>query len=180
MKRDMLIPLIMGIGMIVIALVVSSSLPIVVVFIPGVIITFFVYLKTFYRKTPEAGNILPLYLLALGFQFIHFLEEYVTGFCIEVPKLLAQDAYPVDYWVAFNMVAYFLFILGGIILLKRKTEYMMIPLFFIVVGVVLNTVGHLLISLYVGGYFPGLYSALLYVVVGPILVGRIVRETSVI
>jgi hypothetical protein len=54
---------------------------------------------------------------------------------------------------------------------------MIIPLFFIIVGVLLNAIGHIMASIYVGGYFSGLYTALLYVVIGPIMMNRILNET---
>ena len=178
MKKDILSPLIIGVVMIGILLIVSSTLPTVLIFIPGVILTYVFYKFTAYRKTPNPERILPIYLLALGIQFLHFTEEYITQFTIEVPKLLNQEEYPKDYWLIFNMIAYFIFILGGIILFKRIKELMMIPLFFIVVGVILNSIGHILISIYVGGYFSGLYTALLYLIIGPILIKRILNETG--
>jgi len=177
-NKPLLIPLIIVIIAITIFLFVSSTLTSVFVFIPGVIITYVIYLNTFYKKTLNPERILPLYLLLLGIQFIHFTEEYLTDFTIEVPKLLGQAEYPQDYWLIFNMIAYFIFIIGGIILFKRIKEFMIIPLFFIIVGVMLNSIGHIVISIYVGGYFSGLYSALIYVVLGPILIKRIFAETK--
>ena len=52
--------------------------------------------------------------------------------------------------------------------------------FFIVVGVMLNSIGHIIIALYVGGYFSGLYSALAYLIVGPMLIKRIFDETRLV
>jgi hypothetical protein len=129
---------------------------------------------------PNPERILPLYLLALGIQFIHFTEEYLTDLTLVVPKLMSHEEYPVDYWLVFNMVAYSVFIIGGIILFKRIKELMIIPLFFILVGVMLNSIGHILIAIYVGGYFSGLYSALVYVVIGPILMKRVLDEAKII
>ena len=180
LNKDIVIPL--GIAIIAIAIfwIVSLTLNSVIVFIPGVIVSYIFYLNTFYRKTPSPKRILPLYLLALGIQFIHFTEEYLTDFTIEVPKLLGLEEYPMDYWVVFNMLAYSVFIIGGIILFKRIKEFMIIPLLFILVGVVLNSIGHILIAIYVGGYFSGLYSALIYVIIGPILMKRVLDETKVV
>ena len=180
LKREkfLLIPLLVAIVAIVLFLFVSSTLTSVLIFIPGVIVTFIFYLKTYYKSTSNPERILPLYLFALGVQFLHFTEEYLTNFIIEVPKLLGQESYPKDYWVIFNMVAYFVFIIGGIILFKQIKELMIIPLFFIIVGVLLNSVGHILLSLYVGDYFPGLYTALIYIVIGPILIKRILEVKS--
>ena len=180
MKKSLSIPLMITIAAIAAFWIVSSTLTSVIVFIPGVIITFIIYLNTFYRKVPNPDSILPLYLLALGIQFIHFTEEYLTDFNVEIARIIGQDAYPMDYWVTFNMVAYFFFIIGGIILFRKIKELMIIPLFFIVVGVILNAVGHIILSIYVGGYFSGLYSALLYVVIGPILIKRLLEETKML
>jgi len=180
MKKSLSTPFLIGIAAIAIFLIVSSTLTSVLVFIPGVIVSYLLYLKTFYEKTPNPERILPLYLFALGIQFLHFTEEYLTDFTIEIPRLLGQEAYPTDYWLVFNMVAYFVFILGGIILFKQIKELMIIPLFFILVGVLLNSFGHIMISIYVGGYSSGLYTALIYAVIGPILMKRVLDETKVI
>jgi len=118
--------------------------------------------------------------LALGIQFIHFTEEYLTGFTIEVSKLLGQAAYPVDYWLVFNLVAYFVFVIGGIILFRKIRMLMIIPLFFILVAVLLNSIAHILISIYVGGYFSGLYSALILFIIGSILMKRVFDGSKVV
>jgi len=177
MNRYTFIPLITGIIMIAIFIMVASTLTSVWAFIPGVIISYIFYLNTYNKKSPEPERILPLYLLALGIQFIHFTEEYLTDFTSEIPKLFDQEPYPMDYWIVFNMIAYFVFILGGIILFKRKKEFMIIPLFFILVGVVFNSIAHILLSIYAGGYFPGLYTAIIYAVLGPVLMKKIFDET---
>jgi len=178
LNKHVLIPLVIASIAIAIFWIVSLTLNVVIVFIPGVIATYLLYLNTFYKKTPNPERILPLYLLALGIQFIHFTEEYLTDFTVAIPNLLGQEEYPKDYWLIFNMVVYFIFIIGGIILFKKIKELMIIPLFFILVGVLLNSIGHILISLYVGGYFSGLYTALIYVIIGPILIKRVLDETK--
>jgi len=177
-NKNKIIPLMVAIIAIVIFWIVSSTLTSVIVFIPGVIISYILYLNTFYKKTPDPEKILTFYLLALGVQFIHFTEEYLTDFTVVVPKLMGQEEYPLDYWLIFNMVAYFIFIIGGIILFKKIKELMIIPLFFILVGVLLNSIGHILIAIYIGGYFSGLYSALIYVVIGLILMKKVLDETK--
>ncbi len=178
MNKYLLIPLMIGILMIIIFISVAQTLTSVWIFIPGVILTFVVYLKTYYKRIPDPLKVLPLYLLLMGIQCLHFAEEYVTDFHVELPNLLGQEPYPLDYWLTFNMTAYFFFIIGGIAIYKKKKEYMILPLFFIVIGVLLNGLGHVLLSIYSGGYFPGLYSALLYVLLGPILIKRIVYDAT--
>ena len=177
-NQRIIIPLFIAIVMIAIFWVVSQTLTSVVVFIPGVVVTYIIYQNTFYKKVPGPDRILPLYLTALGIQFIHFTEEYLTNFTVEVPKLLGQQEYPVDYWIGFNMLTYSVFVFGGIILFKQNRELAIIPLFFIVVGVMLNSIGHIMIAIYVGGYFSGLFSAIIYIAIGPALMKRVFDETK--
>ena len=178
MNKPLLVPILIGFTTIAIFIFVSATLTSVWVFIPGVLLTFVVYLKTYYKKVAGPERILPYYLLLLGIQFLHFTEEYLTDFTKALPELMGQDEYPMDYWIVFNMVAYFIFIIGGIILFKKMKEFMIIPLFFIVVGVLLNSVAHILLSIYVGGYFSGLYTSLIYVIIGPLLIKMILEETN--
>ncbi len=173
MQKSIYIPLLVASMAIVLLIWSSKWLPIVIVFVPGVVLAFVVYLFTFYKHPPEPGKLLPLYLLALGIQFLHFAEEYVTGFTVELPKLLGQEEYSKEVLVIFNMVAYFVFALGGIALYKKSREWMIIPIFFILVGVVFNSIAHILTTVYVGGYFPGLYTAIVYLFIAPILLKRI-------
>jgi len=179
MNKHIIIPLSIVFISILVFFKVATNLSSVLLFIPGILVTYIVYLNTFYKHTPKPDRILPLYLLLLGVQFLHFAEEYLTGFHIEVPKLMGQEAYSLDYWTTFNMVAYFIFTLGGIIIFKRLKEYMIVPLFFIIVGVILNSIGHILISMCMGGYFPGLYTSFVYLVVGPIIIKIILEETKI-
>ncbi len=122
---------------------------------------------------PAPDQILPLYLLALSIQMLHFTEEYLTSLVTELPAILGQDPYPEDFWLVFNMSAYSLFLLGGIVLHKRIKELAIIPIFFILVGVVLNAVGHIGLAVYTNSYFPGLYTALFFLFLGPPLLKTI-------
>ena len=147
------------------------------VFVPAAIITFLIYLITLYKHMPSPSDILPLYLLALAIQMLHFAEEYIMNFTTAMPALLGQEPYPNDYWLVFNMAAYFVFILGGIALFKKRKEYAIIPLFFILAGVLLNGMAHIALSIYSGAYFPGMITAILYLVIGPVLLKRIFNNT---
>ena len=139
-------------------------------FVPAAVITFLVYLNSFYKSMPPPRKILPLYLGALSIQMLHFGEEYLTGFVVELPRLLGQEPYPEDYWLVFNMAAYSFFIIGAIVLYKKIREFAVLPLFFILVGVILNPIAHLGLTIYKGAYFPGLYTAILYFFLMPFVV----------
>ena len=173
MSRHVYIPIGISVLAIVIFSLVAQIMGVVWIFIPATIITLLVYFKSFYRHMPEPSRILPLYLFALGVQMLHFAEEFLYGFVADMPALFGEQPYPVDSWLFFNMAAYFIFIVGGIALFRKNKEYAIIPLFFIVVGVVLNGIGHVGLSIYNGGYFPGLFTAVVYLFIGPVLIKRI-------
>jgi hypothetical protein len=155
----------------------SFKMNIVLIFVPGVLLSYLVYLKTFYKKAPEPNHFLPIYLFALGIQLLHFAEEYIYDFTAKMPELLGEkEAYSTSYWVAFNMIAYFVFIIGGIALFKKHKSLLIIPIFFILVGVFLNSMGHIFLSIYTGDYFPGLYTSFIYIAMIPSLVKKIMRH----
>jgi hypothetical protein len=179
MNKAVYTTIFLGISAILALWFTANFLPIVYVFIPGVLISMVFYFRTAYFKAPYPDKLLPLYLLALGIQMLHFAEEYLTHFNVKVAQLFGHDPYPLDALLAFNMVAYFFFILGGIILYKMIRELMFIPLSFILLGVVFNGVVHLATAIYSGGYFPGLYTGLIYLVLGPMLLRTVWKETRV-
>ena len=178
MDKSIYIPL--GITVLAVGLFswVAQIIGAVWVFVPATIVTFFIYLGTFYKHMPSPSQILPLYLLALSIQMLHFAEEYVANFTTALPALFGQEPYPTDYWLVFNMVAYFIFILGAVVLFKKQKEYAVIPLFFILVGVLMNGIAHVGLSIYSGGYFPGMITAIPYLVIAPVLIKRIFKTPS--
>ncbi len=165
--------------MIVTFILISNGPTLLVTFVPGVIVAYIFYFLTFYKKQPAPNKILPLYLFALGIQFLHFTEEYLTGFNHKFPALFDAPEYPIELFVSFNMFAYFLFILGAIFIYKKIKPLMMIPLFFIIYGIVGNAIAHVIFALVSEGYFPGLITALLYWVIGPIIIKTIWKETGI-
>ncbi|MGI9545910.1 MAG: hypothetical protein ACR2MM_01635 [Flavobacteriaceae bacterium] len=176
--RTIYIPLFISILAIGIFYWVGFIISAVWLFVPATIITFLIYLSTFYKKMPAPNQILPIYLLALSIQMLHFAEEYLTGFVVELPLLFGQDPYPEDYWLVFNMAAYAFFIIGGIVLLKRIKELAFIPLFFILVAAIFNPIAHLGLSIYKAGYFPGLYTAVIYIIIAPFLIKLIFKDVD--
>jgi hypothetical protein len=177
MNRDVFIPILIAIGMTSAFTYFSSGLSLIVTFVPGVILALIFYFLTIFNKQPEPDKILPLYLLALGIQFIHFAEEYITGFNYKFPALFDSPEYPLNTFVAFNMLAYFMFILGAIMIYRKIKPPMIIPLFFVLYGIVGNAIAHVVFCIVAGGYFPGIYTASIYWIIGPIIMKRIWNET---
>jgi hypothetical protein len=131
------------------------------------------YFLTSYRKMPKTERILPVYLLTLAIQFLHFTEEYVYGFHYRVSELMeGTPPFKANTFVAFNMIAYFLFLLAGLGIYKG-VKWAMVLVWFFTFTVLGNAVWHPLLAVRVGGYFPGLFTSFAYWIVGPILFVRL-------
>jgi len=148
-------------------------------FAPAMVLAFVCYLRTSYREMPKAERILPVYLVALAIQFLHFTEEYVYGFQFRVVEIMAgMPPFNVNVFVAFNMIAYCLFLLAGLGMYKGM-KFPMIIVWFFAICVMGNAIWHLLLTLRVGGYFPGLYTSFAGWILGPILLKRLWGQESV-
>jgi hypothetical protein len=169
---DLIVPALIAIISIVIFFLVHPAQKFV--FVPAMIIAFVCYLCTSYREMPKAERVLPIYLIALAIQFLHFTEEYLYGFDYRVSELMAgMPPFKLNVFVTFNMVAYCLFILAALGIYKGVKFSMIIVWFFTLGGVIGNAIWHPLFALKVGGYFPGLYSSFAYLIIGPILLKRL-------
>jgi hypothetical protein len=145
-------------------------------FVPVMIAAFVCYLRTSYRQMPQVERVLPVYLVALAIQFLHFTEEYVYGFHQRVTEITAgMPPFNVNVFVAFNMIAYALFLLAGLGMYKGLKSPMIIVWFFAIVFLA-NAIWHLLLALRVGGYFPGLYTSFAGWILGPMLLRRLWPE----
>lgn len=144
------------------------------VFVPVMVAAFICYLQTSYREMPKPETALPIYLIALAIQFLHFTEEYIYGFQTRVTEIMAgMPPFDENVFVAFNMIAYCLFLLAAVGMYKGMKFPMIIVWFFVFGGAIGNAIWHPLLALRVGGYFPGLYTSFLYWIVGPILLRRL-------
>ncbi|MBT8236511.1 MAG: HXXEE domain-containing protein [Bacteroidia bacterium] len=151
------------------------------IFICGILITLlFFYALIQPEQFPEPGKLLPLYLIALSVQFLHFLEEYHGKLYEKLPILFDFAPVDRDAFITFNMVAYSIFILGALAIYGKKKQFMLIPLFFILVGTVANAVFHCLLALWQGAYFPGLYTALIYLILGPMMLRILLRQKGLV
>ena len=115
-------------------------------FVPAMVLAFICYLHTSYREMPKVERILPVYLLALAMQFLHFTEEYVYGFQFRVAEIMAgMPPFSVNAFVAFNMIAYCLFLLAGLGMYKGM-KFPMIIVWFYAICVLGNAIWHLLLT----------------------------------
>jgi len=169
---DLVAPIAIAIGAIVIFFLVHPLQK--YFFVPAMILALVCYFQTSYRKMPKPERVLPLYLLALAIQFLHFTEEYVYGFHVRVVEILdGTPPFSADVFVAFNMIAYCLFLLSGLGMYKGMKFPMIVVWFFTIAATVGNAVLHPLLAVRVGGYFPGLFTSFAYLIVGPVLFMRL-------
>ena len=173
MSRDLLLPTLIAALLIAAFSVFSSGLSLIVTFVPGMVLAYVFYLLTFYRKLPDPDRFLPLYFVALGVQFLHFAEEHVTHFDVAFPALFNAEPYPHNLFVSFNMVAYFMFVLGGLAVYWRLKPLTLIALFFVSYGVLGNAIAHAVFAVVSGGYFSRLYTSFAYWLLAPLLLRNI-------
>jgi hypothetical protein len=170
--KDVVAPVAISIGAIVIFFLVHPIQKFF--FVPAMIVALVCYFLTSYRKMPKPERVLPLYLLALAIQFLHFTEEYLYGFHLRVSEILyGIPPFNANVFVAFNMIAYCLFLLGGLGMYRGIKFPMIAVWFFTIAGVLGNAVLHPLLAVRVEGYFPGLFTSFAYWILGPILFMRL-------
>lgn len=153
----------------------SSGASLQVTFVPGALVSL-ALVVLLYRTgapLPTPARALPVYAVAMGWQVLHFAEEYQTGFAAQFPELYGGPPYPLATFVWFNMASYLLFsaaTFGAVV--HRRSALLMPSLFFVVYGTLGNAVAHVVWAVMAGGYFPGLVTACGYFVIGPVLLSR--------
>lgn len=142
-------------------------------FVPSMAGSLALYMLTFRKRMPNPDAIAPFYFLALAWQLVHFVEENSTGFRYRWPiEIFGAKPYGERQYVAINALSYAVFIAGGVALLKRRPEFSLPAIFFAVMAVMYNGVQHPIYSYMVKGYFPGLFTGLVDLAVGPFLLKR--------
>jgi hypothetical protein len=151
--------------------------PLVVTFVPGLVVAWgvFAWLHVSQTALPKGGTLYTLYYGVFAWQFIHFFEEYLTGFRSLFPELYGATPYSDALFVGINMFSYFVFAIGFILVFEKGLKFLLIPvLFYIVYGAIGNAIAHVWWVIWTGGYFPGFVTALAYWILGPLLLSRFV------
>jgi hypothetical protein len=110
----------------------------------------------------RVGRIAAVAVAAHG---IHFIEEWRAAFGVRFPELLGLTPWPGSFLVAFN-VFWIVVWIAAIVLLRVPSRVVLFPIWFLAIASAVNGVAHPLLSLAVGGYFPGLWSSPVVGVVG--------------
>jgi len=124
----------------------------------------------------DATAVLPIYLLAIAVQCLHFTEEYITGFQHQFPRLFEQDWSDARF-VAFNMLWLALFVLAALGVYRRVQLAYLIVIFLALIGGVGNGTAHIVLSAMYRRYFPGVITAPFCLFVGVALLIRLFTRT---
>lgn len=169
-KKDLIIGTVIALVMGTIFAFLSSGMSLIVTFIPGLIFTWLTFVWLYAKKIelPDGSEFLPIFFALLAVQFLHFAEEFITGFRINFPVLYGGTEYSEGLFVVFNMLSYFIFTVACIFVFTKGIRFLLIPvLFFIIYGAIGNAVSHTWWSIYLQSYFPGFFTAQIYWILGP-------------
>jgi hypothetical protein len=179
-----------GIGTVIVVLmaVLFASVggrPLTFTFIPGLFVSWLIYLWMYRNKTelPEWSTFSPIYFLTIAWQFIHFTEEYLTGFYNRFPSLYGHTPYPLYLFISFNMVSYFVFVVACLLVFTKSLKFLAVPvLFFLVYGAMGNAITHTWWVILQKSYFPGFYTAQVYWILGPLALSTFIgsRRTTLL
>jgi hypothetical protein len=143
----------------------------------GLVLAYGVWVTARWRS--DAAAVLPIYLLAVAVQCLHFTEEYVTGFQHQFPRLFGDDWSDARF-VTFNMLWLAAFVLAGVGVYRRFQLAYIIVLFLALIGGVGNGTAHLVLSATYRRYFPGVITAPFCLLVGIMLLSRLFTGTRVL
>jgi hypothetical protein len=156
----------------------SSGMSLIVTFIPGLVFTWvtLVWLYVTRTKLPSGERFLPAFFALLAVQLIHLAEELTTGFLVKFPLLYGGRPYSQDFFVAFSVVSYCVVTVCCILAFTQGLRFLLMPaLFFVIYAGIGNAIAHTWWSLSLRAYFPGLVSAQIFWVAGPLVLHRLTR-----
>lgn len=142
----------------------------------GLVMAYVLWVGTRWADSP--GDVLPMTLLAIAVQCVHFTEEYLTGFQCRFPLLMGyvwSDA----RFLTFNMTWLAIFVLAALGVYRRVALAYLVILFLALAGGLGNGIGHLLLCVRQGGYFPGAITAPICLLVGIGLLAKLFGRSSV-
>jgi|HubBroStandDraft_1064217.scaffolds.fasta_scaffold31406_2 hypothetical protein len=141
----------------------------------ALVIAYLLWVALPWNNDPAA--VLPMCLLAIAIQCLHFGEEFLTGFPRQFPKLMGYEWSDARF-VEFNMAWLVVFILAALGVYRSVPLAYLVVLFLAVGGGVGNGAGHLLLCAMQGRYFPGAVTAPFCLLVGIVLLGRLFRKSA--
>jgi hypothetical protein len=177
--HDLIIGVVMAFIMGTTFALLSSGSSLIVTFVPGAIVTALTFGWLYLKQVPlpQGNSFIPAFVGLLAIQFLHFGEEFSTGFATDFPALYGGVPYSANLFVLFNMAAYFVFTVACLVAFGTRRWFLLMPaLFFIIYGAIGNAIAHTWWSVYLGAYFPGLVTAQAYWIGGPLVLGKLMGQ----
>jgi len=140
----------------------------------GLVLAYAVWFTAGWKNDPAA--VLPIYLVAIAVQCLHFTEEYLSGFQRQFPIQFGYE-WSDRRFVGFNMLWLAVFVIAGLGVYRRVQLAYLVVLFLAIIGGVGNGASHLVLSAMYRRYFPGLFTAPFCVLIGIILLTRLFAGT---
>ncbi|MGB9652520.1 MAG: HXXEE domain-containing protein [Candidatus Cybelea sp.] len=140
----------------------------------GLVVAYLLWIKAPWKDEPAA--VLPVYLVAIAVQCLHFTEEYLTGFQRQFPGLIGYEWSDARF-VAFNMAWLAVFVVAALGVYRQVRLAYLVVLFVAVAAGVGNGTGHLLAGAALGRYFPGLLTAPFCLLAGIVLLVKLFGRT---
>src|SRR5205085_338597 len=141
-------------------------------------VAFFVWLLTTYRHPVDGRRILPLFVLAVGMQFVHMTEEFLADFPGHFSALTGADLTSDKFVLVALLGGGMAYAFAGFGIVHRHPVANYILWFFLIgpAGLV-NSVAHVSFPFMSGTpYFPGLITVALPTVFGTALAWRILSD----
>jgi hypothetical protein len=115
--------------------------------------------------------------ITIAVQAAHFTEELATGFPDRFPAQFGLPGMPYSFFIAFNLawIAIWVASIPGLRLAQPATYF---AAWFLAIAGILSGVGHPLMAIQSGGYFPGLVTAPLIGIAGVWLWRRLYAATA--
>jgi hypothetical protein len=128
-------------------------------------------------RADERRRTTTLFLVGVLFQALHFAEEYSTRFFDRFPPVLGLSPWSANFFVAFNVCWIGIWICAAFGL-HAGHRWAFFPAWFFAIAAMANGIAHPLLSLRVGGYFPGLLTSPILGIVGLLLWSRLIAATT--
>ncbi len=187
MKTVKLLPALILPFIIIVAIMLGSSIiPTQGLFILGLaaVVAYVGWLLTSFRNPIESQQVVYVYLLAVSVQVIHLGEEYLFGFAPRFSSLFNTNI----IWSERSFLSVFVFGFVPLWILAALAMLSRIPIlrdfgnyfawFYALGAGLINAIAHFVFPILAGGYYPGLYTAPLHLIMSIFVIYVLLKETK--
>jgi hypothetical protein len=106
----------------------------------------------------ELNRVRRVAAMTIVLQCAHFTEEWYSGFHRRFPEMLGLVPWSNTFFAFFNLIWIAIWCLCAAFL-RNQPRVLSFPIWFLAIASFLNGIGHPVLSIVSGGYFPGLWSS---------------------